>query len=48
MKKSPKSEERELTRSVASRPKEEAPRLVLRIEELEARLAPQSTAAVLD
>jgi hypothetical protein len=48
MKQTQKPVERELTPTEAPRPKEETPRLTLRIEELETRLAPQSTVAILD
>jgi hypothetical protein len=48
MKKTLKSQERELTLTAAPRPKEENPGLKLRIEELEPRLAPQSTTSILD
>jgi hypothetical protein len=48
MKRTRKSPEQELTSTAAPAPKEEAPRLILRIEELEPRLAPQSTTSILD
>jgi hypothetical protein len=48
MKRSRKPEERELISTAAPKPQEETSGLTLRIEELEPRLAPQSTGAILD
>jgi hypothetical protein len=48
MEKSQKSEERELAPTVTPRPREETTRIRLVLEELEARLAPQSSTSILD
>jgi hypothetical protein len=48
MKRTHKSAERELTTTAAIKPTEETSSIKLRIEELEPRLAPQSTVAILD
>jgi hypothetical protein len=47
VKSAPKPEQRELTPIETSKPNQEAPGLTLRIEELEPRLTPQSTDAIL-
>ncbi len=43
-----KAQERELAPTVPSRPNEETTRIRLRLEELEKRLAPQSSTSILD
>jgi hypothetical protein len=48
MKRSLKSESQESAPTAAAKPREEPPRLILRIEELEPRLAPQSSTSILD
>ena len=48
MKKNEKPREETLTATAATTPGEEMPRKSLRIEELEACLAPQSTTTILD
>jgi hypothetical protein len=48
MEKSQKAEERNLAPTVTPRPGEQTTRVRLALEELEARLAPQSTTSILD
>ena len=48
MRRSPKPAEREPSQTIAPSPQSEAPAVKLRIEELEPRLTPQSTAAILE
>jgi hypothetical protein len=48
MKRTQKPSEQDLAPALRTQPREEAIRLKLEIEELEPRLAPQSTAAILE
>jgi hypothetical protein len=48
MNRNQKPREKELTPTAPRRPDEDTPRMRLRIEELEIRLAPQSTSPILE